>query len=1217
MALMLKLWYNHEMRRHLRSLALLAVIGCALVLYREWVMRSSPPIFLPLGFFESASNIHSPEDDARDPRTWIDPLSSLVVDDATFTRLTQHLRPDERKTGILVTGATFGGIAAALSAAEDGVPTILVTERDWTADMRAAAGRFFAQKTLPDTPGSEIESALRTAVGVNGTPASVTAFFKQRAASAPLLDILEHHVLLAFARSEDGALNRALLRHTDGSGEIIVRFEYVIDGTLDGSTLASTGTPTRASWDESADGMDVGSLSARALSALTEGYEMSGYTIPGLGKRIENASAQLGVIDRGFHGTFAPVADADDCWGKDGKAPLISTGTVLRTKTIGCTARMWVESSFEDTVELFLLNHGDDGMSADIALGTNTLLSIDARFDPAETFVRLGAFPVGPESPIAIELRSVLPTNRLEGIVARKLNTGSAGMHATTVGNEAAAFVTNDWRTTAYDIYVATDSVIGIPQILIDERPFETVHVGRGTYAVRNVPLGSTEHTVRIPGGDGMQHISVIPVQPIVSAVPLTILSTNTELSWAFTPTKDGTALVTIPAHACETRCTFTVRATDSSVPEFRIERTPGEEMVAQTIPVEFIQLHAGKTYVIATEAEYDRFAPPVVSMTENDATLHASGNGSATVTPPREGLLYDIWTKSARSPRTIVTAGGYEHEVDSSNDWRYVTTELLSSEGAIARAGGHVEILALPNTKIDAYHLPLHHLPSGTPPLINPLPGRYQVASYGIDNPTAVIADNERGAVQTLSFAGKDGTYHAEQTYLHSSPARFSLSSPWPQRLVLYERIMRPMDASVAIRDATLHPLDGPRASSESDEEKRSFIFEPRAHGIGPVTIGTMHSPSMDARIRASTEDAFFLLRMGKTNIGIPGRSCAFSKSPRCDMRRFVRNTAIFGTNDGLASPTFYPEGRRLIGTETLTTTGAYALRQPCSSCLLQCLSATSSGSTCVMTSDLTVPQGTIVSVRGAPGVPSISSPQETAQRTLASLFEFMRRDQLLEKKSTYLEQHPPLRDISLTLGMLMPAKRLNILAGSTTVSTTAAAAKSLRLPTTELAIGSAAGHAAAFSLREEHSPLWLIMESPDAYARLQQYLVNKGVRVLPVHGTDELSMKAVQRRILDGDETLSPQWTGDGVTFVSSPFTADEQALVFGGEYVRTVREALERLPGSPEQKTPVNLFRFGMENGFLNKKMLNLTLDEIMNIPLDETFLLKADYLLHAQQ
>lgn len=1204
------------MRRHFRSLALLAVIICAVVIYREWVMRSAPPIFLPLGFFESASNIRSPEDEARDPRAWIDPLSSLVVDDATFTRLTQHVRADERTTGILVTGATFGGIAAALSAAENGVPTVLVTERDWTADMRAAAGRFFAQKALPDTPGSEIESALRTAVGMNDTPASVAAYFKQRAASAPLLQIMENYVLLAFARSEDGALNRAFLRHAGGSGETIVHFEYVIDGTLDGSALASAGVPTHASWDETIDGMDAGSLPARALSALTEGYAMSGNVILGIGKRIENATAQLGVVDRGFHGTLIPVADADGCWEKDGSTPIVSTGTVLRTRTIGCTARMRFESSFEDTIELFHLNHGDDGISATITLGTNTLLSIDARFDPAETFVRLGAFPVGPESPIAIELTSVLPTNRLEGIVARKLNTGSAGVHVTTVGNEPAAFMTNDWRNTNYDIYVTTESVIGIPLILIDEQPLETVYVGRGTYAVQNVPLGNAEHTVSIPDGDEMQRISVIPVQPILSTVPLTTLSTNTERSWAFTPTKDGTALITIPARACETRCTFTIRTIDSTIPEFRIERTPGEEIVAQTIPVDMIQLRAGKTYIIATDTEYDRFAPPVVSMTEDDATLHASGNGSATVRPPREGLLYDIWTRSARSPRTVVTAGEYEHEVNSSSDWRYVATELLSSNGAIAVAGGHVEILALPNTKIDAYHLPIHQLSSGAPLLVDPLPGRYHVVSYGIDSPTAVIANNARGAVQTLSFAGGNGTYHAEQTYLHSSPARFSLSSPWPQRLVLYERIMKPTDASVAIRDATLHPLDGQRSSDESDDEKGSLIFEARARGIGPVTIGTMHSPSMDARIRAATEDAFFLMRMGKTNIGIPGKSCAFSKNPRCDMRRFVRNPAIFGTNDSLASPTFYPEGRRLIGADTLTTTGAYALQRQCpplSSCLPKCLSATASGSTCVMASDLAIPQGTLISVRGAPGVPSIVSPQENAQRMLPSLFKLMRRDELLEKNPTYLEQHPPLRDLSLTLGMLMPAQRLNILAGSTTVSTTAAAAKSVRLPTTELAIGSVAGHAAAFSLREEHSPLWLIMESPDAYARLQRYLVDKGVRVLPVHGTDELSMKAVQRRILDGDETLSPRWTGDGVTFVSSSFTADEQALVFGDPNVRTVKDALERLPGSPEQKTPVNLFRFGMENGFLNKKMLNLTLDEIMNIPLDETFLLKADYLI----
>lgn len=1217
-----QLWYNHEMLRYLRPTAIALTIVLGVALYREWVLRNQPLLFQPLGFFETAMNPTTLENHTRDPRSWVDPVASLVVPDAEFERMAE--RAEERTADVLVKGATFGGFAAALSASGDGAATILFDEREWKSSMQSEAANFIVQRTLPEAPGSDIERELiahmqlrSTSDIMNGTPAWSLQFFEAKAAAATGLDILDEYALVAMAANPDGTVHRALLRAVNGTGALAVRFSYFIDGTRDGAGLAQAGVPTTASLDDATAVLEPLAMPPEARRALAEGYTMSGRFTPGIGKRLENGTTRLGILDRGFHGTYVPIDDHDPCWERSNTASIMVSGSpVLRARSIGCAARATYKSNFIDTVEVFAINHANDAMNVTVTMGRSRMaLRIESHWDPRAQFVRLGAFPVGPDSPLAFAFSSVLPTNRLDGLIIRKLNTGALGAEASFEGSSPAMVDSADWHVTTYDAYVSTSGSVPIATLILDGTQYRTERLGPGTYAVKNVPLKGGRHIVRAPDGIGSLAFTLVPTAP--GSIPLAAMNETdgTPPTWRVVPDRDADVLFTIPVEACSNWCSYRLIEEESRRELPLGSALRGTELVASTYPLGVARMIAGKAYILIAEGGHDGAYVPTLSPIDASSALHAINDDSAYIEPPREGLLYDVWVRSVRASPMTVTMNARTRSLPGESDaWRYVGTEPLSARGTSVTGGGKIEMLAIPNTMVDAYHIPLPPAGASTSPVEVPT-GTYAMASFGLDNPNVVTATNDEGFVQSLSFAGHGGTFHATQEYEHSSATVFAQASPWAQRLVLFERIALPEDASVRISQAALLAMDPRPAPGGMRGSRGTMLFEPRPEGIAPVTIGTLWTAPLEKHIREAAKDAFFLLRHGKTNVRLES-ACDRATDPRCDLRRYVRAQSVFGTVDGLSPQVSYAEGRRIAGHEMVTTSGAYVLRQQCTTCFDQCIPGTIIGRSCVFSHSVSVPPNAVLSVRSASGATRIVSPREDVAGTLPGVLGVLRSDRLLGRAPTYLEAALPPRETSISLDMMVADGHENVLAGSTTVSASAAAAKALRLPTTELALGSVAGHAAAFALLQERAPLWLIRQSPDAYGRLQRYLIDKGVRVLPVTETDPLASKAIQRRVLDGLAALVPVWKPDGATFTVSNPPVDG-ATVFGTADVDTVREALELLPGSPTDDTPLSLLRFALEIGFLNEKVFGLQMEEIMALPLDESHLLKADYLLRARQ
>lgn len=1207
------------MRRWLRPLAFWLLLAFSLALYREWIVRTKSPLFIPLGFFESAVNVVSPEESVRDPATWEDPLEPVAMDIGEFDERAKREGAMEAKTDVLVTGPTFGGFAAAIAAADGGVDVTFVLPDNWRDDMLAQAAVYAGQDYLSDAPASPLERELRlwpslqnrqaNPDNANGLPSDIVDFFASRAASEERVTVRDGYAIAAFGRDAEGKPSKALLRANDGGAPLAVSFSYLIDGTQDGSTMALSGVATASNWDETPE-----------YDALAKGYTMSGRTMPGIGKRLDGARVAMGVVDRGYHGSFVAPTFAGDCWKPDAsKNPFVAGYAVLRAENIGCPASFSVTSSFEDTVELFFVNHGNDSIAATVTIG-EMVFNVETRADPSARFARIGAFPVAADSPITVTVRSVLPTDRLEGIVARKMNANQEATPLALPEGENATFASSGWNRTDHDIYVRGDGQNA--EVIVDGVPHAATPIGFDTFVARGVTLSPGTHEISLGGIAGAGMALAVPTSPHRALQRVERPSAQTA-SWTFVPASDGIVAVLAPSESCEASCVINLAESGGTTISLRGDGSSVGGLVSAVIPMGTASVRAGTTYVLSTQEGFEN-GSPLVSLIGEGSDLYGYGVGRAAVEPKRAGNMYDFWVRTARSDSATMAVGAREYETSSTNDWSYVGTEPLPAAGASATSGGSVELLALPDTLVDAYHLPL--MLDGGAAVQDLPPGNYRAVSLGADNPGVVNATRSKdGVVQSIEFTGSEGAFVSRKKLIHdASPVTLSLTKPWPQRIVLFESV-DDLEASPGTLSGTLlQLLDGTSFARKNSTKARKeianstkglFLFDPFQRGIGPVTMGTLGTETFADHARTTFDDAYMVMRYGRAS----DPACDEKTDPSCDRRKWIREPDVFRTTDSLSPAPLYPDARRLVALETLTMSGAYADAVACADCVDRCIDdGDALAPTCVSAPG--VDPLSILSVPGSSLPVTFMSPKELAMGILPATFRAMRRDDVLGPEKIPAEETPPARDVSLTLGMFMSADARNVLAANWTIGATHDASRALRTHTNQLALGGVAGYAAAFSLAEERAPLGLVQKSPEAVGRLQRFLVKRGVSVMPLSGLgdDPLLGEAMQWFLLNGRSALLARWDGERATFVPAPVDGEDVSFfkmkIFGGSGVDTMRDALKRLSSS-STATDAELLKFGVESGFLTGKIFTLNLREIMSLPIDESLLIKAEYFLHS--
>jgi hypothetical protein len=235
-----------------------------------------------------------------------------------------------------------------------------------------------------------------------------------------------------------------------------------------------------------------------------------------------------------------------------------------------------------------------------------------------------------------------------------------------------------------------------------------------------------------------------------------------------------------------------------------------------------------------------------------------------------------------------------------------------------------------------------------------------------------------------------------------------------------------------------------------------------------------------------------------------------------------------MYDTADALPPLPYYPDTRRLIGLETFAYDQAYATEPPCAGCTI------SPPKNAVLSFRSNVYPTTIVSPlnNGSRRCPRCCTRfaatknvdqrnTSRVQRTLARCVHHA-RDAFVRQRT----EHP--------FGQFDPQRHSH----RVTQHTIAERSNGNR---------SVAGLATAFSLQKEFSDLAFVSRSIDATTRLQEYLVQREITVMPLFEPtdDPLLIQAMQQRVVDQKNSLHSIWTNDRLSFVSNETDDDELSL------------------------------------------------------------------------
>ncbi len=1230
------------MLRWTKRIAVILTCILALLLYREWVRFTKPKLFLPLGFFETSLSPTSTEEAARDPRSWRDPLSPIVIDLPSFEREARSLDAvTESDTDILVIGATLGGAAAAAAAAENNARVVLVSASPSLGDEWGVDAGLLPTELRTATGGlSPIENALRAWMrrryAAGGLPRDVTAFMASYLAERGVR-LKTGFTPIAFAGSSPETIDRALLRSIDGTSAIVVPFSYLLDGTPTGDLFALTNTETTSGWDAREETGEPDILPQAAVRALAEGYTQSGRTIPGMGYRLDGGSDVIAILDRGYHGTFMPPAIVDSCWTKDpllGR-PFTGSGVVFRASRAGCSMSINIDTSFEDIVEVFAIQDRNDGLSATAHLGQRRIpLSINIQTDPSDRLVSIGSFPVSPGQPLSITLRSTLPTDRFEGVIVRKQNIGTAPLSAIPDTSGTATIEIRAWKRSVGDVYVVTAGDGGSPELLVESARYPLARIGARTWKATNVPLRQGDNAMTVEGG--AESIIAVPLAPQQETVarfgsgssnvsrstprfpPIAGAST---ILWNVEVDRDGAYALLAHPQTCGEYCGVSITETGTLVPlsqnvQEGIASSPIESAVLDTFSLE-----AGRTYVIAF-ARRDGLPPSddlrLIRLDEDKATLWTETAGSADVIPEHGGL-YDVWASASQT--TVVTAevgGTAERLPVEDGALTFIGTHYLSPRAGVrVSGGGTVRIVALPNTWIDTYRQRFASSPTETTVPFDLPAGRYTTWWEGEAVPAFVTVRTSAGIGQPLALGGRSGPspellLHDGEPLLLTVPARIA-----PLETILYETT--PAKRARGSASGALLPLLSydiaknllPPHAANIAQGSGILLLHTSPGGIGPVTLGSIGSESLERRLYDAAEREYALLRMRS-----PSATCT---TPACDPRRLARAPFVFDTPTAHAPHPRLVDGRRLRGMDTLTTSGAFLHVTTCHAvCEPVCAGPRNTDGRCIArTQPTSIRRETVLTIDGVSPQASIDSPVEQASGALRALLALLRGNRVLGRSPTYLERTAPPRPVQLTIGMFAQ-QHSRVLPAHATISATHAAARSLRSVRAQLAVGDVAGRIAGFALHTG-SPPDVIASDASALAALRLHLIEHGVTVFPlteIHD-DPLLQRAVQRLVLEERTAHRSLWNGGILTYTADALdrtaSTDERATaLFGRTGVFTVRDLLERI-WPQDADNPGALLRNGVSSGLLSQSMLYVGFNELFTIAIDGFMLLKAEELI----
>ncbi|MFH1444048.1 MAG: FAD-dependent oxidoreductase [Candidatus Peregrinibacteria bacterium] len=745
------------------------------------------------------------------------------------------------QTDILVYGASLGGVSAAITAAEQGANVILATDSEVIGgqavesgmsafdDIGGGWGNWGLYKDLQkflwtrskNVDGYHAGLGLPQVGRVGSTPDDIEAFFLERIRANSRITLLTEQTISKL-KKRGGKWHEATLTDTKTHEEIRVRFQYLIDGTETGRLFEQTATPFYIGFDTAEETGERFALPKVVRDALVEGTIVNNKKFGGLGNRVQAVTSPFVLLDRGYPGTFIPLSLADNAClsADDDTQSMIADAQVYRIRSANCQAHLVLAPEFDDTYDVYLVQHGSGSMRATIAspLWPDYSLVRLLRLQQSQELVFAGSFPLSHAFPVTLSLTSISGDPAVEGVLIVKRNFRAAPvvLHKPTawdiplahydtpsiyadiylIGSDFPSDETPSIGGNAVTVLMKTPTTILIPHVSLRERPRLSLPGG-----IRQAISG----IVMIPTAlnlTPLQFSSDTPdkeIQP--EEIPSSSTLKDTDVSakeWRFMAQNDG---VTI----------FSTETTDTQWRRVELWQDQPEQLlktlafVPQSVtrnpqPLFTAILRKGITYRLRVGlpkgATWNTFLWSANAVSNSSALFIDSSSPDVTMSNSSHEGVYDIWAKGTPSSSAsyAVSRPGSPDVVNATipltrNQYQYLGKAALDGNTTLKLRGAASALLAIPNTHVDTYrwsgtvtaespHLTLTTLP----------PGYYRMTVAGNPiEPAQIRASLESGStLQVLSLpqatSVQDRRLVAETLVSNGKPLTFSFGPSFAQ---------------------------------------------------------------------------------------------------------------------------------------------------------------------------------------------------------------------------------------------------------------------------------------------------------------------------------------------------------------------------------------------------------------------------------------------------
>lgn len=761
-------------------------------------------------------------------------ITSIVIVSSVASSIFQQKEPSPTKiiaADILVYGGSLGGVSAAITAAENGIDTILVLDTSSIGGQAVESGNsaFDDTQSTWENYGiyADIKQYLKIKYPATGTgsyglgeaavgevaslPRDIEEYFLARMKGNVNLRILRDYQLSGVMRDRNKFVGAKFTNNNDHTEELLIRFLYLIDGTQAGKLFDKAKIPYSLGFDSAEETKETSALPRQVRDFLVYGYEKGKKVSAAFGNRVQSLATPFALVDKGYPGDFYPVSDAgSDCWGEvPGVQNFIKGSRVLESKGSGCSLTVNIVPDFDDTYDVYHINHGRSLLEIDVASPAfGVSMNFKKNMNASQQFYKIGTFYIAREQPLSLTVHASSAQYQVEGVILVRRNLHQTPIIIREPSTATLSLNREGLSPTNAGIFIVTkrDDERERLAFLVDDTEVVAQKIGTRTYMASAINIGLHPH---IDLGEvfllGVSNIQVVPSDPTVpfsqmllsesgADINLELVKNNSHFSQAkvvkeqsFQVDSDGEYIFSIDWFKSKWAL-FELYDVDNQNNLIFFPFKVQNYSRGQDNPFFSTYLKKGVNYRVRMGLSMDIvWTPFTLSISQLDLQPLYRGTQFPPEISGGQCLsgMYDIWIKGAQNASAVVESPLQKNQVkvSSVDTYNYGGKFFLHSQYDLRSNDQAQELIAIPNFSTDVFVIHATQKSfSGSLLKISQLPaGYYQMVAVdkdanGIESVGIISAD---GHVEDIPLRKVAGTFVSQSHFLHTgAPAWFTLKS-------------------------------------------------------------------------------------------------------------------------------------------------------------------------------------------------------------------------------------------------------------------------------------------------------------------------------------------------------------------------------------------------------------------------------------------------------